>query len=160
MSIPTADLCDAHPDDVAVVAPLFRSFGGQHAFGGPIATVKVHEDNTLVRAELEEPGAGRVLVVDGGGSLRCALLGDRLASLAAGNGWAGVLVWGCIRDAAAMGGIDLGCLALAANPRKSTKRGHGVRALPVTFGGVTFVPGTWLYADEDGVLVTPHELAP
>jgi regulator of ribonuclease activity A len=96
--MPTADLCDARPGDARVVAPLFRDFGGACAFAGPISTVKAHEDNTLVRKALEEPGAGRVLVVDGGGSLRCAMLGGNLAELAHKNGWAGVVVYGCVRD--------------------------------------------------------------
>jgi regulator of ribonuclease activity A len=154
----TTDLCDAHGDAVRVVTPMLRSYGGAVRFGGPISTVKVHEDNTLVRRAFEEPGAGRVLVIDGGGSLRVALLGDQLASLAAGNGWAGVVVHGAIRDSEAVGKIALGVVALATNPRKSAKKGWGERDVPVHFGGVTFAPGEWLYADADGIVVAATAL--
>ena len=150
--LPTADLCDEH-DDVEVAAPVFRDFGGRAAFGGPISTIKIFEDNVLVRKALEEPGERRVLVVDGGGSMRCALLGDRLASLAHDNGWAGVIVYGCIRDSAPIRQIDVGVKALATHPKKSTKRGEGQRDVNVTFAGVTFRPGAFVYADEDGVVV-------
>lgn len=132
---------------------MFRDFGGQTTFFGPIATVKVHEDNALVRQALEEPGRGRVLVVDGGGSLRCALVGDRLAALALDNGWTGIIVNGCIRDSAAIAEIAVGVKALATHPQKSIKRGEGVRDLAVTFAGVTFTPGQVVYADADGVVI-------
>jgi regulator of ribonuclease activity A len=150
----TADLCDQRPDDVSVAEPLLPSFGGIAAFAGKISTVRVHEDNVLVRSALEEPGEGRVLVVDGRGSLRCALLGDQIAALAASNGWSGIVVHGCVRDARALGQIPVGIRALAANPRKSGKLGNGERDVPVTFAGVTFEPGHHLYADEDGVVVS------
>jgi regulator of ribonuclease activity A len=159
MSFHTADLSDQLGDAAAVAAPLFRDFGGKPSFAGPISTVKCHEDNSQVRAALEEPGGGRVLVVDGGGSLRCALLGDMLAALGAEHGWAGVLVYGCIRDAEAIGRTALGVKALAPHPRKSVKRGAGERDLPVRFADVTFRPGDWLYADTDGVLVTAAPVA-
>ncbi|THF60619.1 ribonuclease E activity regulator RraA [Pseudothauera rhizosphaerae] len=158
MDIQTADLCDANEGRVHVVAPLFRSYGGRTAFGGPIATLKVFEDNSLVRTALEGPGEGRVLVIDGGGSLRCALVGDQLALLGVKNGWAGVIVYGCIRDSKAIGGMDIGAFALATHPLKSIKRGVGERDIPVTFGGVTFVPGHHVYADEDGVIVAEQGL--
>jgi regulator of ribonuclease activity A len=154
----TTDLCDAYGEQVSVAAPLFRDYGGQHAFSGPIATVKVHEDNVLVRQVLEEPGVGRVLVVDGGGSLRCALVGDNLAALALGNGWAGIIVYGCIRDARQIAAIALGVKALNTHPRKSIKIGAGQRDVAVTFAGVQFVPGHYVYADEDGIVVADQPL--
>lgn len=163
MSLATADLCDAHGDTVRVVAPMFHDFGGQRRFAGLVTTVKVHEDNVSVRAALEEPGRGRVLVVDGGGSLRVALLGDQLATLARDHGWEGVVIHGAIRDAEALGGVAVGVKALAACPRKSAKKGWGERDVPVTFGGVTFMPGEWLAADADGIVVAatnPTESSP
>jgi regulator of ribonuclease activity A len=158
VNISTADLCDAHADELRIAEPQLVSLGGTRAFGGPIATVRVREDNVLVRQALEEPGQGRVLVVDGGGSLRCALLGDMLATLARDNGWAGVIVNGCVRDAEAIGTIAVGVLALATHPRKSAKLGHGARDVPVTFAGVTFEPGQVVYADLDGIVVATRPL--
>jgi regulator of ribonuclease activity A len=154
----TTDLCDQHPDAVSVAEPLFRDYGGARAFHGRIATVKVHEDNVLVRKALEEQGAGRVLVIDGGGSLRCALLGDQIAALAQKNGWAGVVVFGAIRDSAEIARIPVGVKALATNPLKSGKKGAGDRDIPVRFAGVTFTPGAFLYADEDGVIIAAEQL--
>ncbi|MBI2388001.1 MAG: ribonuclease E activity regulator RraA [Deltaproteobacteria bacterium] len=148
----TTDLCDARPDARAA-EPLFRDFGGQRAFAGAIATLAVFEDNSLVRTALEEPGQGRVLVVDGRGSLRCALLGGNLAALAEKNGWSGVVVFGAVRDAREIAATKIGVKALAAHPKKSEKRGAGSRDVEVTFAGVTFVPGHHLYADEDGIVV-------
>ncbi len=153
MSLKTTDLCDDHSDHLRIVSPLFRCYGGRRLFNGPVSTVKVFEDNSLVRAALEEPGEGRVLVVDGGGSMRCALLGDNLAELGLKNGWAGALVYGCVRDSADLAKIDFGVKALNTHPLKSVKKGVGERDVPVTFAGVTFHPGHWLYADEDGVIV-------
>lgn len=158
MTFATADLCDRHDATVKVAEPLFRAYGGTPAFGGPIATVKVFEDNVLVRQALSEKGAGRVLVVDGGGSRRCALVGDQLVVLARDNGWAGIVVYGCIRDSAAMETLPVGVRALATHPLKSIKKGAGDRDIPVTFAGVTFVPGHYLYADADGVIVSPEAL--
>jgi regulator of ribonuclease activity A len=158
MPRPTPDLCDAHPDDVRVLDPLFRDFGGEPAFSGPIATVKAHEDNVLVRAALDEPGGGRVLVIDGGGSLRCAMVGGNLAALGAANGWSGILVHGCVRDVGELRAVAIGIKALAAHPRKSGKKGEGARDVAVTFGGVTFRPGEHLYADADGVIVSARPL--
>ena len=126
--------------------------GGRASFHGPIRTLKVHEDNSLVRGALEQPGEGCVLVVDGGGSRRCALVGDMLGELAVRNGWAGIVVYGCVRDVAALAGLDLGVLALAAHPLKSHKLGVGQADLSVRFAGVTFVPGQQLVADRDGLL--------
>jgi regulator of ribonuclease activity A len=150
----TTDLSDAHPE-AQVCDPVFRDFGKRAAFFGPIATLKVFEDNALVRSTLETPGAGRVLVVDGGGSLRCALVGGLLGKLAADNGWSGVVVHGCVRDLAELAVCDVGIKALAATPRKSEKglhTGHADRV--VRFAGVAFRPGAWLYADTDGVVVS------
>lgn len=155
----TTDLSDAHGDALEVADPIFRDFGGRRAFFGPIATLKVHEDNTLVRTALEQPGHGRVLVVDGGGSLRCALFGDQLGVLARDNGWAGVVVNGAVRDTDALGTMEIGVKALAAHPRKSVKRGEGQREVPVRFAGVTFTPGHYLYADADGLVVAKQPLA-
>ncbi len=156
--IQTADLCDANEDRVSVVAPMFRSFGGRSAFGGPIATLKLFEDNSLVRKALEAPGGGRVLVVDGGGSMRCALVGDQLGELGVRNGWAGIVVYGCIRDSQALSGMEIGVFALGTHPRKSLKRNVGESDIPVSFGGVTFTPGHYLYADGDGVIVSATAL--
>lgn len=158
MAHPTTDLCDAHPEDVRVVAPLFRDFGGNTAFSGPIVTIKCHEDNVIFRKALEEPGAGRVLVVDGGGSLRCALMGGNLAEIGAKNGWSGVLLNGCVRDVKDLRAAAIGVKALASHPVKSGKKGEGARDVPVTFGGITFRPGEMLYADEDGVVVSARPL--
>jgi regulator of ribonuclease activity A len=158
MSHATTDLSDAHPDAIQVADPIFRDFGGQRSFHGLIATVKLFEDNALVRTMLETPGAGRVLVVDGGGSLRCALLGDQLAELAVRNAWAGVVVYGCIRDSEAIACLPLGVKALATHPLKSIKRGEGQREIPVCFAGVHFRPGAWLYADGDGLIVSEQPL--
>lgn len=159
MVFKTTDLCDAHEDKVKVLAPMFRSYGQNIAFSGKIATVKVHEDNVLVRQALSQNGAGQVLVVDGGGSMRCALVGDRLAELAMHNGWQGIVVYGCIRDSAAINRIPLGVRALNTNPLKSVKKGAGDSGIPVSFGGVSFTPGHYLYADEDGIVVSEAPLA-
>lgn len=158
MDFQTTDLCDAHGEAVRVVDPILGSYGGTSRFFGRIETLKLFEDNSLVRETLGEPGNGRVLVVDGGGSQRCALVGDQIGELAVRNGWAGVVVYGCIRDSVALGRLPLGIRALATHPRKSVKRGEGQRGLAVTFGGVTFQPGEWLFADEDGVIVSREPL--
>ncbi len=152
------DLCDAHGDDVAVLEPMFSSFGGVEAFGGPAVTVKCFEDNSLVGEQVALPGKGRVLVVDGGGSLRCALLGDNLAQKASDNGWAGVIVYGCVRDVEILAEIDLGVQALAPHPRKSVKKGVGELDVPVTFAGTTIRPGDHVYADANGVICASKSL--
>jgi regulator of ribonuclease activity A len=153
MPFPTTDLCDRYAEGARVADPVFRDFGGLPAFAGTVSTVKVFEDNVLVRQALSEPGAGRVLVVDGGGSLRCALLGDQVAELAVKNGWIGVVVYGCVRDTAVLTTLPLGVKALAAHPSKSVKRGEGVRDVEVRFGGIPFRPGDFLAADADGIVV-------
>ena len=158
MTFKTADLYDRYGDRVQVCDPIFRDFGGHTCFLGCISTVKCFEDNSLVKAVLGEQGEGRVLVVDAGGSLRCAMLGDMIAASAVENGWRGVLMFGCIRDSVEIGGMELGVKALATNPRKSEKRGEGQRGIPVSFAGVCFRPGEHIYCDADGILVAPEVL--
>jgi regulator of ribonuclease activity A len=158
MSFATADLCDEFGAEVRVAEPVFRDWGGVARFAGPIETVRVLEDNGLVRQELERPGRGRVLVVDGGGSLRAALVGGNLAALAQRNGWSGLVVHGCIRDTGEIAATPVGVKALSAVPRKSAKLGTGERRVPVTFAGVTFSPGAFLYADSDGLIVAERDL--
>jgi regulator of ribonuclease activity A len=148
----TADLLDAHGDDAAVCEAALRQFGGVRSFGGPIATVRCREDNVLVRQRAGEPGDGRVLVVDGAGSLRCALVGDNIAALALENGWAGLVINGCVRDSATLAGMAIGVTALGTHPRASGKLGDGEIDVPVTFGGVTFRPGARIASDDDGVV--------
>lgn len=158
MTFKTPDLCDQYEAElgktVRVVAPMFQRYGARTAFAGEIVTLKIFEDNTLVREIFNEPGQGKVLVIDGGGSLRCALVGDQLAILAHKNGWEGVVVYGCIRDSGDINGIDIGVRALNTHPQKTVKKGIGDRNLPLTFGGVTFHPGESIYVDEDGILVS------
>lgn len=159
MSIVTPDLCDAHPERVRVVEPIFTNYGGRSAFGGEILTIKCHEDNSLVKEHVSHPGNGRVMVVDGGGSLRCALLGDMLAAAAVKNGWAGIIIYGCIRDVDDIRKMDLGVQALRTIPVKSNRQGRGDLNIPVTFGGVTFRPGEFVYADNNGIIVADRALA-
>jgi regulator of ribonuclease activity A len=166
----TCDLCDAHKGDLSgafrVLPPVFRSFGGRAAFHGPVATVKCFEDNSAVKAALESDGTvetptgrvGRVLVVDGGASLRRALVGGNIAAAAARNGWAGVVVDGAVRDVAELAACDVGLLALALMPLPTERRGEGQRELPVRVQGVWVRPGDWLYADADGVVVADRPL--
>lgn len=158
MSFVTCDLCDDHPEDVRVCEPMFASFGGRETFGGQIVTVKCHEDNSRVKELLATPGGGKVLVVDGGGSMRCALLGDLIGESAVKNGWEGVIVYGCVRDVDALIQLDLGVQALAAIPLKSVRKSVGELGLEVTFGGVTFTPGEFVYADNNGVIVSARNL--
>lgn len=153
------DLCDEYPELVRVMTPMFRNFGARLSFGGPITTIKCHEDNSLVAHAVNEPGEGRVLVVDGGGSLRCGLLGDNLALKAANNGWEGIIVYGCVRDVDALAEIELGIQAIAANPMKSVKREIGLRDEWVNFGGVDFIPGEFVYADNNGVIASAKPLS-
>lgn len=158
MSFVTCDLCDDYPDDVRVCEPLFATFGGRDTFGGEVVTVKCHEDNSRVKETLATPGKGKVLVVDGGGSLRCALLGDMIGESAVKNGWEGVIVYGCVRDVDALAGLDLGVQALASIPLKSVRKDIGEVGIPVTFGGVTFRSGEFVYADNNGVVVSARSL--
>ena len=148
----TSDLFDANPGAASCETQL-RQFGGVRSFSGRIATVHCLEDNVLLRAAVSEPGDGRVLVVDGGGSFRCALLGDNIAELAVSNEWAGVVINGCVRDVVALAELPIGIKALGTNPRPSGKTGAGEVDVPVTFGGAEFAPGAMLHADDDGVIV-------
>ncbi len=158
----TCDLCDAHKADTSghfrVLPPVFHSFGGRMKFAGRVSTVKCFEDNSLVKAALDEPGLGRVLVVDGGASLRRALVGGNIGAAAAKNGWAGVLVDGCVRDAAELAACDVGIRALALMPLPTLKRNEGERDVPVQIQGVWVRPGDWLYADADGIVVAHSAL--
>ena len=159
IAISTPDLCDQHADKVRVVEPIFKSFGGNTAFSGEIVTVKCFEDNSCVRKVLTETGDERVLVVDGGGSMRRACLGDMLCEMAVKNRWSGILVYGCVRDVDAIAQISLGVRAIGIHPMKTEKKGVGEIDVPVTFGGVTFFPGETLYADANGILVTSLPLS-
>ena len=158
MTFSTADLHDEHEGKVQVANMLMQSFGQKTRFSGPISTVKCFEDNSLVRAALEEQGRGRVLVVDGGASMRCALVGDKLAEMGMKNGWEGMVIHGCIRDSAVVSSVDIGIKALGTNPRRSVKKGAGERDVVLNFADATFKPGDYLYTDEDGILISPDEL--
>ena len=155
----TGDLCDANKANAdgsfRVLPPVFRDFGKRARFAGAVATVKCFEDNSVVKAALEEPGLGRVLVVDGGGSLRRALVGGNIAAAAAKTGWAGVVVDGCVRDSAELSECDLGIRALALIPMPTERRNQGERDVAVQIQGVWVLPGEWLVADEDGIVVMP-----
>ena len=153
----TADICDAFPDSVNVADLPLAIYGGVVRFSGQVETVRCFEDNSMVRAALETPGRGRVLIVDGGGSMRVALLGDRLAALAIDNGWTGVVVDGCVRDTAELAKMPIGVRARGSSPRRSNKRGRGQVGLMLRLGRLDVRSGWWLYADEDGVLTMPHE---
>ncbi|WP_221795025.1 ribonuclease E activity regulator RraA [Oceanobacter mangrovi] len=154
----TPDLCDAYPDLVEVVEPMFNNYGGRSSFGGEIVTIKAFEDNSKVRELVATEGKGKVLVVDGGGSLRHAMLGDMLAEKAAVNGWEGIIINGCIRDVDAIMETELGVQALATIPLKTEKRGIGDVNVDVKFGGVVFKPGCYVYADNNGIIVSPQPL--
>jgi regulator of ribonuclease activity A len=159
----TCDLCDAHKNDSSaefrVLPPVFKNFGGLAKFSGPVVTVKCFEDNSPVKAAVESPGEGRVLVVDGGASLRRALLGGKLGAAAADNGWAGIVVDGCVRDVAELAQCNTGIRALAAIPLPTDRRQSGLRDVALQIQGVWIRPGDWLYADEDGIVVMPAPLA-
>lgn len=158
MHFTTADLYDEYGEKLSVALPIFRDFGARDRFSGLITTVKCYEDNTLVRDALEEKGEGRVLAIDGGESMRCALVGDKLARLGEDNGWAGIIVSGCIRDSDVMKTINIGIKAMGTNPRKSVKKGSGERDISVVMAGIYFRPGEYVYADADGIIVSPTKL--
>lgn len=153
MTFATADLFDDRGDELQSCWLQLRDLGGVRAFTGLVETVLCLEDNALVKDVLAGPGEDRVLVVDGHGSLRSALMGDRIAAAAVEHGWAGVVINGAVRDSAALAPLPLGVKALGTNPRRSAKAGTGQRGIPVSFGGVTFRPGARLWADADGILV-------
>lgn len=162
-SVFTADLCDRYEaqvraGEITVLANVFKNYGGRSSFYGTIATLKIFEDNSLVRTLLESAGEGRVLVIDGAGSLNCALVGDQLALLAARNGWSGIVVYGAIRDAAAIAKTDLGVMALGTHPLKSIKRGTGEANVHIEIAGVTFAPGQFVAADGDGLVLSNKSL--
>jgi regulator of ribonuclease activity A len=154
----TADICDEHDAEVQVLDGVFSPLGGRTTMAGRAVTLKLFEDNTLVRDAVGEPGEGKVLVIDAGGSLRRAVLGDNLAATAAANGWSGILVYGAVRDRAILATIDLAVHALGTNPRRTEKRGQGDRDVAVSFAGATIRPGDWVVADADGVVVSPRPL--
>ncbi len=158
MKFRTADLCDDHDAILQVAEGVFGDFGGLNCFCGTIATVKSYEDNSLVRSALDESGEGRVLVIDGGASMKRSMLGDQLAEKAVSNGWRGVVINGCLRDSAAIAEMALGVKALGTVPRKTVKQDQGLREVTVHFADVDFIPGHWLYADEDGMVVCAEKL--
>ena len=154
----TADLCDEHSEHLQICEPLLSNFGGRSKFYGEIVTLKLHEDNTFVRQQLASAGLGRVLVVDGGASVRCALVGDQLAKLAVDHHWAGIIVNGCIRDSDAIAEMNIGLKALDTHPLKSVKNNVGQLNIPVRFADVTFRPGEFVYSDNDGIVVSEKSL--
>ena len=163
LPLATAEACDSNAalimnGDLRALQPIFQIYGRRRIFAGPVVTLKIFEDNVLLREFLEEKGHGRVLVVDAGGSMRCAVLGGNLAQLAQNNGWAGVVVNGCIRDVDEINGCDIGVRALNSHPIKSNKKGVGEKHAPVTFAGTRICDGEWLYADSDGILISRSEL--
>jgi regulator of ribonuclease activity A len=158
MNFMTADLVDLHSDVVRSCATQFRQFGGRLRFHGPVRTLKTLEDNALIKQTLSGPGNGAVLVIDGEASLRSALVGDVIAGSAHANGWAGLVIFGAVRDTLALAKLDLGIKALGSNPWRSAKRGVGQLDVPIDIGGVEFRAGNWLYSDEDGLLLSNRAL--
>ena len=158
MTFSTPDICDEFPADLQVLEPLFSEYGDSEQFSGEVVTIKCFEDNTLLKQTLGTDGSGKVMVVDGGGSLRRALLGDILAAMAADNGWQGVVINGCVRDVEILKTIRLGVRALNCHPVRSDKRNEGQLNVPVTFAGANIKPGQYLYADENGILVANSKL--
>ncbi|MDX8404324.1 MAG: ribonuclease E activity regulator RraA [Mariprofundaceae bacterium] len=158
MNFKTTDLYDSYLEDLQVAAPIFRDFGGKSQFYGEIVTLKAFEDNTFLKASFETDGRGKVLVVDNAGSMRCAMMGDVMAALGAGNGWEGVIIHGCIRDSADVAKVNIGVKALGTIPRKTVKRDQGVLGIPLRFADVVFQSGEYLYADEDGIVISQTSL--
>lgn len=158
MTLSVPDICDQHIDEIVVFDPVFRDFGGKSRFCGEIVTIRCFEDNSLVGETVRAPGEGRVIVVDGGGSLRRALLGDLLAAAAVENGWQGLVINGCVRDVEILETIDLGVKALAACPVRTDKRGEGQFGVPLRFAGAQMEPGQYLYADANGIVVARRKL--
>ena len=154
----TPDLCDQYPDLIQVVEPMFSNYGGRESFAGEVVTVKCFEDNSCVKQLVGTVGLGRVMVVDGGGSMRRACLGDKLAEKASANGWSGLIIYGCIRDVDEIMATDIGVQALGTHPMKSQKKGIGETQISVSFGGVTFKSGDYVYADNNGIVVASQEL--
>jgi len=154
----TPDLCDQYPDLIQVVEPMFSNYGGREQFGGQIVTVKCFEDNSCVKQLVDTDGQGRVMVVDAGGSMRRACLGDILAEKASVNGWSGLIIYGCIRDVDEIMATDIGVQALGTHPMKTDKKGIGETQVSVSFGGVRFKPGDYVYADNNGIVVSSQAL--
>lgn len=152
------EICDQHANDIKILSPAFRTFGGKSTFYGEVVTLKAFEDNSKVRELVAQSGAGKVIIVDAGGSLQCAMLGDILAEKAAANGWQGIIINGCVRDVNALSQINLGVQALAAHPLKTDKRGVGDINVPVNIGGVDIKSGDFVYADGNGVVVSEQQL--
>ena len=152
------DLCDEYSETVQVLEPIFSNYGGHERFSGPIVTVKCFEDNSLVKVLVDTPGDGRVIVVDGGGSMRRACLGDMLADKASKNGWSGFLIYGCIRDVDEISSIRIGVQALGIHPMKTEKKGAGEQQITVAFAGVSIQPNEYLYADNNGVIISRRAL--
>lgn len=160
MDIKTSDLYDAHGESMKIAdSNSFKSYGMKKSFSGMIVTVNCFEDNPLVKKTLEESGMGKVLVVDGGASMRCALLGDMLGEIAVKNNWNGIIINGCIRDSTELKNLNIGIRALGTNPRKSVKTGKGEVGVPVEFAGIKFTPGEYVYCDEDGIVISESNLA-
>uniref|UniRef100_A0A7N0TZM8 4-hydroxy-4-methyl-2-oxoglutarate aldolase n=2 Tax=Kalanchoe fedtschenkoi TaxID=63787 RepID=A0A7N0TZM8_KALFE len=162
--VTTAEVCDTnqpliHTGELRALQPIFQIYGRRPAFSGPVVTLKVFEHNGLVREFLEEKGDGRVLVIDGGGSLRCAILGGNPVVQAQNNGWSGIIVNGCIRDVDEINSCDIGVRALASHPIKASKKEFGEKHVPITIAGTRICDGEWLYADSDGILVSRMELS-
>jgi regulator of ribonuclease activity A len=160
MKYSTPDLCDLYPALVRIAEPLFRNYGGRRSFGGEVVTIKCFEDNSFVKETAGKPGRGKVMVVDGGGSVRKALLGDLIAEAAFKNGWEGLIIYGAVRDVEAIESLDLGVMALASIPLKTERKGAGETGGPVTFAGITFSPGEYVYADGTGIIVSAQSLTP
>ncbi len=158
MNISTPDLCDAYPDLIRIVEPVFKNYGGKAAFGGEIVTVKCFEDNSRVKENAGKPGKGKVMVVDGGGSLKKALLGDLIAEAALNNGWEGFIIYGCIRDVEPISAMNIGVKALNSIPLKTQRKGEGENNVQITFGGVTFNAGEYAYSDSTGIIVSSEPL--
>lgn len=159
MKLKTTDLCDNYHSQVRVADPIgFKDYGGKNSFSGKIRTVKCFEDNSFVRRNLEQNGEGNVLIVDGGASMHCALLGDMLGETAVKNKWNGIIVYGCIRDSLAVSVLPLGVKALNTNPLKSAKRNEGEENITLHFAGLDFIPGEFVYCDEDGIIVSREDL--
>ncbi len=156
MTLSTCDLSDEHGETVRIPEPVFRDFGGRLQFSGLAATVKCFEDNSRIKELLATPGEGRVLIVDGGGSTRCALVGDLIAGGAVANGWAGLIVYGCVRDAGVLATLDIGIKALCVTPRRSTRRGEGTTGIAIEIAGVVVEPGDFVVADENGIVILPR----
>jgi len=158
MNVSTPDLCDAYPDLARILEPIFKNYGGKTSFGGEIVTVKCFEDNSRVKENAGKPGVGKVMVVDGGGSLKKALLGDLIARTALNNGWEGFIIYGCIRDVEPISTMKIGVKALNSIPLKTQRKGEGENSVQITFGGVTFNPGEYVYADTTGIIVSSMPL--